>query len=523
MGTRITSKIISNNAAYNIQSNKKTFDKVATQQATEKKINDPSDDPVVAMRALRFHSALADTTQYLDKNLSDANSWVKNTETALSLAVDLMKSVKAQYTAASNDTDKTSDREIYLNELRSLVNQYYSIGNTTNEDRYLFTGYRTSDSLTFTENNIEEREKLVGAGNPAYDYVIEEKFDKNDIKSYSFASKTVSESDINDAVNGNTPTNVAVETDIELVSGYRIRLAYDSIDDSTVARTTTSMVPGEVTITTGGSDTVYNVEYIEDDADAAGADGKVAGDKIFVNTKTGMMIFGENIKTAMAAADDISFTYEKTSWNTEDLKPEHYFNCVDVALNEANPTKYPTILVYDDAGQKMEYAVGNAQSIGINTNAKDAFMTDVGRDIDELADIINNVKSAERKVEEIKGKLNDAPNNETLKYLKAAADKELNFFSNQMKEFIAGGITRSGEYFDQVNLASTQAGTVANRITIISDRLSANKETITEQASENENVNISDIAVEMQNVQMVYNASLIVTGKISRQSLLDYI
>jgi flagellar hook-associated protein 3 FlgL len=194
-----------------------------------------------------------------------------------------------------------------------------------------------------------------------------------------------------------------------------------------------------------------------------------------------------------------------------------------VALNEANPTKYPTILVYDDAGQKMEYAVGNAQSIGINTNAKDAFMTDVGRDIDELADIINNVKSAERKVEEIKGKLNDAPNNETLKYLKAAADKELNFFSNQMKEFIAGGITRSGEYFDQVNLASTQAGTVANRITIISDRLSANKETITEQASENENVNISDIAVEMQNVQMVYNASLIVTGKISRQSLLDYI
>ena len=69
MGTRITSKIISNNAAYNIQSNKKIFDKVATQQATEKKINDPSDDPVIAMRALRFHSALADTTQYLDKNL----------------------------------------------------------------------------------------------------------------------------------------------------------------------------------------------------------------------------------------------------------------------------------------------------------------------------------------------------------------------------------------------------------------------------------------------------------------------
>ncbi|MCR5525773.1 MAG: flagellar hook-associated protein FlgL [Lachnospiraceae bacterium] len=520
MGTRITNKIISNNAGYNIQINKRALDKLATQQATEKKINDPSDDPVVAMRSLRFRSSYSDISQYLDKNLADAKSWVDSSQTALTEARDIVQSIKHEFTSGANGTNKTSDRETYLTQIRALVDQYYSIGNSTNEDRYLFTGYRTSDSLTFTENNIEERTKLVGDGNPAYDYVIEEEFDKDDITSYSFLSNNVSDTDITEATAETTPTNVAVETDINEISGYRIRLAYDNIDDSTTERTTTDLVPGKVTI----DGTEYSVEYITDDTAAIDTTtNEITDGTIYVNTTTGNMIFGETIKTAMAAADDISFVYEKTEWSTGDLKPEHYFNCVDVALNEANSTKYPTILEYDDAEQSMEYAVGNAQSIAINTNANDAFMTDVGRDIDEMEDILDSTKSAEQKLEKIKAALEEDPTNEELTYLKAAAEKELDFYTSKLKDMFKDGITSSGNYYDQVNLAATQSGTVQNRITIITARLTENKTTVQEQASNNENVQLSDIAIDIQEATLIYNSSLIVTGKISQQTLLNYI
>ena len=53
---RITNKIISNNSVTNINRNKVLEDKINTQLSTGSKINRPSDDPVVAIRAYKFKS-----------------------------------------------------------------------------------------------------------------------------------------------------------------------------------------------------------------------------------------------------------------------------------------------------------------------------------------------------------------------------------------------------------------------------------------------------------------------------------
>ena len=59
------------------------MDKYNSQMATQKKINRPSDDPVVAIRALRLRSNVTEVTQYYSKNIPDAESWVSVTEGAL--------------------------------------------------------------------------------------------------------------------------------------------------------------------------------------------------------------------------------------------------------------------------------------------------------------------------------------------------------------------------------------------------------------------------------------------------------
>ena len=56
---RMTNKIMRNNAAYNVNQNKILQDKLTNQS----KIARPSDDPVVAIRALRLRSNVSAITQ----------------------------------------------------------------------------------------------------------------------------------------------------------------------------------------------------------------------------------------------------------------------------------------------------------------------------------------------------------------------------------------------------------------------------------------------------------------------------
>ena len=77
---RITNKIMQRNNLSNINTNKIYQDKLSNQLSTEKKINRPSDDPVVAIRALRLRSSVTEVTQYYSKNIPDAESWLNVTE-----------------------------------------------------------------------------------------------------------------------------------------------------------------------------------------------------------------------------------------------------------------------------------------------------------------------------------------------------------------------------------------------------------------------------------------------------------
>ena len=87
---RVTNKIIQNNSVNNINLNKTLQDKLNTQMATEKKINRPSEDPVVAIRALRLRTNVSQVTQYYSKNIPDANSWLELTEDALGTTADVL-------------------------------------------------------------------------------------------------------------------------------------------------------------------------------------------------------------------------------------------------------------------------------------------------------------------------------------------------------------------------------------------------------------------------------------------------
>ncbi len=540
---RITNKMINNNSLYNINNNKEIMDALNTQAATQKKINDPSDDPIIAIRSLRFRGSLASISQYLDKNTKDAISWTGSTQTALDEAVKIMRDLKEQYNAATNSTNTNSDKRSHLEKLKADAKEYFAIGNSTNEDRYIFTGYRTSDSLTFTDNNIDER--MVSAVDPEHPFQykgIAEHFTIDNVESYTYTSyqkgteysSGITDGDIIGVAPGATPAD---ETQVKAYSEYRLRLSYDNIDAVTTGESYTYNYPNgaedkisSYTLTLKNYNSAANtysaagtmtVTAIKDDSEAV-----FTGDTdttVYLNTVTGNLIFTSQTQKQLAQVDDIEFAYNKSDWNEGAVKPEHYFCCTEVGDKNNNP------IVYNDYLQEMNYSVGSSQSVKVNTNARNAFDISVLRDLDELDDAMDAVDKAQAKVDKLKKMQEDVETypsedeQEQIRILLGAAEKELDYANQKVSTMFSNGITKAGNYFDKVNLAGTTCGTTVHRLEVIQNRLTEDHTTVLAQASENENADLSKLAVEVNQADLYYNAALMVTGRISQQSLVDYI
>ena len=220
----------------------------------------------------------------------------------------------------------------------------------------------------------------------------------------------------------------------------------------------------------------------------------------------------------------VSFSYNKTSWEDGDVKPEHYFDCVDIGIG----TDIKKAMDYSDHEQSIEYNVGDNQVIKVNTNANRVFSLDAIRDLNEIRDALKAVEAAEEKVNKLKEMKEDSlryseKELEDIGYLLAAAEKEFKYATEKVDKLYSNGMTRSQDYFDTANLAGTDMGTTVKRLTIIRNRLTENQTTITAQASDNENIDITTTAVDVNAATLSYGAALQVTGKISQQSLVNFL
>ena len=211
---RITNRIMQRNNLSNINTNKIYQDKLSTQMSTQKKINRPSDDPVVAIRALRLRSNVTEITQYYSKNIPDAQSWLKVTEDAISNLAQIVTTMIARCDKGANTYLETKDRKIILEELQGLGEAVYSTGDADYAGRYVFTGYRTDTPLSFLAPKNQN-------------YTITEQLDKNAIDS-------VSKVDVGNLLDINSTNYMGVNVDEDKISSvdvHRIRLAYNDCSD----------------------------------------------------------------------------------------------------------------------------------------------------------------------------------------------------------------------------------------------------------------------------------------------------
>lgn len=512
---RITNKIMQRNNLSNINTNKVYQDKLSTQMSTQKKVSRPSDDPVVSIRALRLRSNVTEVTQYYSKNIPDAESWLDVTEDALKNLTEIITNMIRQCTKASNGDLKSADRQIILEQLKALGDEVYSTGDADYAGRYVFTGYRTDTSLSFDKEYNTK-------------YEITEQLDNSSITQLTKVNTgkllDITANNYNDQ---NQDYKDITENSVSSIDVYRIRLAYDDCKEG-----------GNVKIKFGTTE-LSTADTIRATTSTANPDPytdikKYPNGAIYV-ADTGELLIGKDLYNQMMACKDdpatsdknegeIQITYEKDHWVKGDLRPEHYFKC-DAEVDGKKISYNGKYTTNEKEKQAIEYDVGFNQTIQVNSTADECFQHGIGRTVDDLVQAMQDVVDLENVKTKIEGLQETATGTdaETLTKQMEAVEKALTLAKDKCQKMFESGITTFQGYLDDANLCVTNCGTRSSKLELIDNRMKSQKTTFETLKSENEDIDVTETAIDLKSAEMTYEAALMATGKVMQTTLLNFI
>ncbi|MBO5095139.1 MAG: flagellar hook-associated protein FlgL [Lachnospiraceae bacterium] len=524
MGMRITNKIMQDNSLSNINNNKILQDKLSTQMATGKKITRPSDDPVIAIRALRLRSTLSDITQYCDKNVEDAESWLKVTEDSINTMTGVLEDMYEQFNTGANEHLTTANREVILEALKELKDEIYASGDADYAGRGIFTGYRTSTKLRFQEDTT-------------LPYEITEQVDKSVMDDITYVKMDNGTNQIGE-INAGNYTDAGYEIDDTAVSRetlHRLRLSYKDLDADMVPTisyydaSSAGSDPKEIPVTV-----VSKYDTTQDAYQAASKMTKAGA--VFI-PETGEIILNEEAYKALSSTRDyastesvdegkISITYRKSDWKNGDLRPEHYFACT------ANPGTDEAIVhngekLNGEESQIISYDVGFNQEIRVNTLAGECYTHAIGRDLDDMISILEQVGDVEKTVNTLDGIIKDDNTSNEDRVIAekslAAANKALTFLEEKMQKMFENGQTRMQNHLNTTTLALTSVGTRSSKLALVKTRLSSQKTNFKDLVADNEQADTAEVATDLKSAKVAYDAALMATGKITESTLMNYI
>lgn len=567
---RVTNNMILQNSAVNINGTKILVDAANNQMTTQKKISRPSEDPVTAIRSLRFSTSLSKINQYYEKNIPDAEKWLDVTETAL---VNMRKSITDYRTLldqGANGTLTQDDRNTILTQLKSLQSSIYSEGNADYAGRTVFTGYRTDQSLTFESNETDTRYEVVQDFKAA-DAMEEARYYNNEM----VVPKTTDQVNGTETVTPPDTTQLAKlgsgDYDTTKTTYNRIRLAYDGgemnsviIGDTkftlrtqntgttdtgyTPATTNNRMATGAAnppaaTATYSGY-TLYSYDTEADWAAAQGGKKEVPANGIVYIKEKGDLIFDDTVQSKLKSDNaDITVDYTKTGFQKGELRPEYYYNSQDqtdlnTKENWISYTKYETDAdgntKYDVNGKPIEknydieYLIANNQPLAINLEAKDIFDSSIYQDIGDATDAVTRAINAHDKLTQIENMMGmeqyaDATSQENLAKWKEAAQREADYYDDNLQKMFSSFLGKADDYLNDMNLAITKVGCKADQLELTEERMNNQQETVMELQSQNDDLDLSEIILKYTASYTAYQASLTAAGRLGDLSLLNYI
>jgi flagellar hook-associated protein 3 FlgL len=421
------------------------------------------------------------------------------TETCINQVNTNLESMMEYCTQAANGTFNQKDREDIVTQLKEYSSYIYEQNaNADYAGRYLFTGFRTDVPMLFDAAQTDTT------------YTITENVDIGNIKKYQYVQ---GQAVYDDAKSAEDYANEASQ----FATTHRVLLSYDNLDDTqkNVTLTYTDANGVEQTLTAKtksvADDTTYN-EHLNPGAD----------DVYFV-PETGELVFGDNVYDSVRAGSNLSVVYDKTNFAENDVRPEHYFNCTTVN----NVTKETA--TYATAGQQdMLYQINFSQTLVVNTEGCDAFSLAIGRTVEDIQNICNDLDVMEANLKSVEKRIDDCDDTDTttlanLNELKDQITTEIALQKTVLTNALGAAITTYQGAQDQLNVADADHGSRYNRLSMTKTQLE-NQQIDTQQAqSDNQDADLGESYINFSEADLLYQATLNATQKILGQSLLNFI
>ena len=247
----------------------------------------------------------------------------------------------------------------------------------------------------------------------------------------------------------------------------------------------------------------------------------------YLNAATGEVLLNKKLTDKLSTLPDvinantIDMVYDKKEWEKGDIRPENLFSTTYI-----NENKKEILYNKGTAAHDIAYDVGFAQSVIVNTTADDVFTTNVKRDVQDLSKMLSELQQIETTIKTLNDKLEKASNDEEKAKVNqelGSAQKARDYLREEMQKEFEHKITSMQKALDTANIAVTDNGTRSKRLDLINSRLMEQTTTFKTLQSDNEDIDLAEVATQLTTAQVTYEASLMATGKISQTSLMNYI
>lgn len=167
---RVTDRMNYGTVNESISRSRGRMDLLQRQNATLKKINAPSDDPIGAAKVMEIRTDKVNNDQF-QTNAKLAETFLENTDHALSELSEIV--VRAKEIAIGQSSGASSNDQTRLGvaeEIAQLYKQSVATGNRRIGDRYLFGGYKTNNPPVGPEGDYkgDENEIMIEIAKDVY-------------------------------------------------------------------------------------------------------------------------------------------------------------------------------------------------------------------------------------------------------------------------------------------------------------------------------------------------------------------
>ncbi|HNT68456.1 MAG TPA: flagellar hook-associated protein FlgL [Syntrophorhabdaceae bacterium] len=261
---RVTDKLRFDIFKNNLAALKEQLDKTQNIIASGKKIMAPSDDPVMASRSVELEAQKNQNDQF-SRNLGQLKTLSSFYDTSLTKIEELLTRVKELTVSQSSDNMDASTRLTASEEVKGIIEQLVSIGNSKIGSTYIFGGQRansvpfaldadynvtysgTSDvSSVYVDNTTRENAGISGERVFNADTDI-----FSSLKTFKEALETNDRSGIQSAMDDIDEALTATEDNLAYVGTYMKRiedlLADNEVKSNNLTQTVSDMVETDIT------------------------------------------------------------------------------------------------------------------------------------------------------------------------------------------------------------------------------------------------------------------------------------